>query len=123
VNASYEKANSFRDNVRVERFYANPSFLLKVSARTEVLVEADYITDRRTSDYGTGAINYTIAAIPRNTFLGAPWSYNQSEQKTATITTTHRLSANWELKNITNYSNYTNDLCGACSVPAPMKNT
>jgi iron complex outermembrane receptor protein len=51
VNASYEKANSFRDNVRVERFYANPSFLLKVSARTEVLVEADYITDRRTSDY------------------------------------------------------------------------
>ena len=55
--------------VKSERFYINPSFLLKLSSRTELLIETDYLTDNRTPDFGTGAINYTVADVPRNTFL------------------------------------------------------
>src|SRR5215203_1027284 len=64
INTTYEKANSFRDVVRSERFYINPSFLFKLSAGTELLIQTDYFTDNRTPDYGTGAINYTVADVP-----------------------------------------------------------
>jgi iron complex outermembrane receptor protein len=112
LNSSYEKANSFRDNVRSERFYANPSLLYKISQRTEILVEADYVTDKRTSDFGTGAVNYVVADLPRNVFLGAPWAYNSSTQQSATVTITHRINNNWSLKSISNYSRYNNELFG-----------
>ncbi|MCW3088661.1 MAG: fhuA [Sediminibacterium sp.] len=112
VNTSYEKSNSFRDQVHAERFYINPAFIFKWSERTTVLLESDYVTDDRTSDYGTGAVNYTIAAIPRNRFLGAAWSYNKAAQKSLTLTTTHKLGSAWELKNVTSFSNYTADLFG-----------
>lgn len=112
VSTSYEKANSFRDNVHAERFYVNPSFLYKVSDRTQILIETDYVTDTRTIDYGTGAINYKVAPLPRNRFLGAAWSYNKAEQKTVTVTTSHQLNEHWELKNVSNYSNYNADLFG-----------
>ena len=86
INTTYEKAGSFRDVVRSERFYINPSFLLKLSSRTELLIETDYLTDNRTPDYGTGAINYTVADVPRNTFLGVNWGYNKVSQATANAT-------------------------------------
>ncbi len=112
VSTSYEKANSFRDQVHSERFYINPSFLYKLSDKTQFLLETDYVTDKRTSDYGTGAINYKVSPLPRNRFLGAAWSYNQSEQKSITLTTTHKINDHWELKNVSNFSNYTVDLFG-----------
>ncbi len=112
INTSYEKANSYRDEVKSERFYINPSFLLKAGKKTDLLLEGDYLTDQRTLDYGTGAVNYSIANIPRSRFLGAKWSSSNIEQKTATITTTHHFNADWELKNITSYQGYSNALFG-----------
>jgi iron complex outermembrane receptor protein len=38
INTSYEKERSFRDDVKAERFYINPSFLIKIGDRTKVLV-------------------------------------------------------------------------------------
>ncbi len=112
LNTSYEKANSFRDGVQVERFYINPSLLVKLGRKTQVLLETDYVTDKRTLDYGTGAINYQIAEIPINRFLGAAWSSNQAEQKTITLTTTHQLSNHWQIKNTSNFSTYQATLFG-----------
>ncbi|MEO6722958.1 MAG: TonB-dependent receptor [Ferruginibacter sp.] len=112
VNSSYENSKSFRDVVNAERFYINPSFLFKIGKRTEILLEGDYLNDDRTSDFGTGAINYKIADIPRNRFLGAAWSYNKSEQKTATATITYNINEHWAIHNINSYQGYTNDIFG-----------
>ena len=113
INTTYEKANSFRDVVRSERFYINPSFLLKLSSRTELLVQTDYLTDHRTPDYGTGAINYTVADVSRNYFLGVEWGYNKTAQATATATLTHHFTNNWQLRTVAGYQNYKNDLFAA----------
>lgn len=112
VNSSYEKARSFRDNVGSERFYVNPSLLIKAGDKVDVLLEGDYLKDNRTLDYGTGAINYVLADIPRNTFLGASWSYNKTEQMSGTATTTWHINKNWDLRNTSGAQGYNNELFG-----------
>jgi iron complex outermembrane receptor protein len=113
INTTYEKANSFRDVVRSERFYINPSFLFKLSPRTELLIQTDYLTDDRTPDYGTGAIDYAVAKVPRNTFLSVDWGYNKTSQATANATLTHHFTNNWQLRTVAGYQNYKNDLFAA----------
>jgi len=112
VTSSYEKERSFRNNVKAERYYINPSFLIQAGKKTQVLVEGDYLSDRHTSDFGIGAINYVICNIPRNTFLGAAWSYNKATESNISVTTTHQLNDNWQLRNITGFYNYTAELYG-----------
>lgn len=110
INTSYEKAGSFRDIVGSERYYVNPSILIKPFKKLELLVEGDFLKDNRTNDYGVGSINYQLVDIPRNTFLGAEWSYNKTEQKSITSTLTYHLNNNWEIRNVTSYQEYDNDL-------------
>jgi iron complex outermembrane recepter protein len=113
LNSSFTKAASYRNNVKSERFYINPSFLIKIGAKTEVLLEGDYTQDKRNLDYGTGAIYYKIANTPRNLYLNLPWSYNNAAQIAATATITHQLNDNWQLKAVASTRNYSNDLFGA----------
>jgi iron complex outermembrane receptor protein len=112
VNGTFEKANSFRDNVSSKRYYVNPSFHLKPGKKTDVLIEADYLQDDRTSDFGIAAIDYTIANIPRSRFLGAHWSYYDTKQATVTATTSHELNSKWKLNNILSFQQSNIDLFG-----------
>jgi iron complex outermembrane receptor protein len=112
-NSSYEKAGSFREHVNSGRFYINPSFLIKIGKKTEVLVESDYLDDERTPDFGIGSINYTISDVPRNRFLGVYWGYNKASQVTATSTITHKLKANWQLKAVLSGQQFRSALFGA----------
>ncbi|MDB5033262.1 MAG: fhuA [Chlorobi bacterium] len=112
VNASYENAESFRDSVTSDRIYLNPSFLVNMAGNTQVLLEGDYLRDHRTVDYGTGSINYAIAEVPRNQFLGASWSYYHTSQGSATATITHHFDENWQIRGVGGYQSYKNDLFG-----------
>jgi iron complex outermembrane recepter protein len=98
LNASYENSGSFRDVVKAERMYINPSLLFNIGKKTTLLVESDYLHDNRTPDYGIGAINYEIADVPRNRFLGASWSNFEVTQKSLTVTANHQLNDNWNLR-------------------------
>lgn len=109
-NSTYEKSRSFRDGVQGERFYVNPSFLIKPNDKIDVLVEGDYLKDNRTVDYGTGAVDYKIADVPRTRFLGAAWSYIRTEQMSSTVTTTYHINKNWDIKNVSAVQNFKNDL-------------
>jgi iron complex outermembrane recepter protein len=112
-NATYESAGSFRDKVSSNRFYINPSFLFKLSKKTELLVEGDYLNDKRTPDYGTGAINYSIADVPRSTFLNVPWASNETSQYTTTATVTHQFKKGLGVRGLVSYQKYNNELFGA----------
>lgn len=113
VNTSYENGRSFRDEVKGERFYVNPSVLVKLGSRTDLLVEADYLRDVRTPDFGIGAINYVIADVPRNRFLNTPWAQNETIQQSATATLSHQLSARWRLSTKAAVQAYANKLQSA----------
>lgn len=109
-NGSYEKADSFRDYVESERYYFNPSFLIKLSQKTELLVETDYTNDSRTPDFGSGLINYQIVDIPRSRFLGVSWGKYDSEQLSNTITLTHNFNDNWNVNFINGIRYYETEL-------------
>src|SRR6185503_14975388 len=101
------------DMVNAERFYINPSFLLKLGKKTELLVEGDYLEDTRTPDFGVGAIDYKLVYIPRSRFLGVNWGYNRSEQKTGTATITHQLNHSWQLRGLLSYQDHRSELFAA----------
>jgi iron complex outermembrane recepter protein len=112
INTTYENAESFRDEVGSKRFYINPSVMAKIGEKTDLLVEADYLDDQRTLDYGTGAIDYEIAEVPRSRFLGAKWSYFDAQQKSLTVTINHQINKNWKLRIMGTGQDYQTDLFG-----------
>ncbi|MDU0808943.1 TonB-dependent receptor [Aquirufa regiilacus] len=98
LNASAEQANSFRVGVSSERVYVNPSILFKLSKKTELILEGDYLADQRTPDFGAGIINYQIVDIPRERFLGVAWSNIKSAQSSLNATLTHQINERWTVK-------------------------
>lgn len=106
LNGTYEKANSFRDNVKSEREYINPSFLYKVSDKTTIIVEGDYLNYDFTPDFGTGQINNVIANVPRNRYLGASWSTGNTKQSTATATINHQINSLWQISGGISYQHF-----------------
>jgi len=108
--SSYEQGNSFRDEVQSRRIYFNPSLLFDISAKTNILVEADYVNDNRTPDFGLATIDYEVVELPRNSFLGFDWGKFDSEQVGFTSTINHDLNKNWQLKGIFSYQGYSTNL-------------
>jgi len=113
VNSTFEKANSFRDKVKHERIYYNPSFVYEVSKKTNILIEGDYLKEQRTADFGIGAINYTLPNVPRSNFIGVNWGYNNVEQATVTSTLTHTIDSNWQIKAVYAVQSFEQDLFSA----------
>jgi iron complex outermembrane receptor protein len=110
VNGTYEKANSFRDQVSSERYYVNPSLLFKLGKRTELIAEGDYLYNNFTPDFGIGSIgDKYIPDVPRSRFMGTPWQYNKIWQTTTTLTVKHQLSENWKLNSSFSYQYYKRD--------------
>ncbi len=107
---SYEQGNSFRNNVQSDRIYFNPSFLLDISSKTNIIIETDYTKDTRTPDFGLTTIDYKIINLPRNLFLGFNWGEFKSEQVGFTSTINHDLKKNWQLKGIYSYQGYNTNL-------------
>lgn len=112
LNTSYESANSFRDEVSSERIYFNPSVLINITPKTEVLVEGDYLKENRTQDFGIGATNYEINELPRSKFIGADWAYFKAEQKSAGVSVVHTFNNAWQVKASASYQGYVNDSYG-----------
>lgn len=107
---SYEKGNSFRDVVSSERFYINPSFLFNLTKKTNLLVEADYLKDSRTPDFGLTTIDYKVVSLPRSTFLNFDWATFGSKQESISATLNHQLNATWQVKGILSYQGFSTNL-------------
>jgi iron complex outermembrane receptor protein len=103
---TYENSESFRNNVTRDRLYLNPSLLYKASAKTEIILQEDYLKDNWTPDFGTGVIGREIATIPRNTYLGALWSNGQTTQSSFSGLIKHQLNSNWKLNWNSSWQNY-----------------
>jgi iron complex outermembrane receptor protein len=115
VNGAYEYAESFRDVVESEKYYFNPSFLFNLSPKSQLIVEADYLKNNFTPDFGIGSItnkdqSYSMNNyVDRNTFFGTDWQYQNVEQTSTNVTFNHQLNTNWTLNAVASYQNYTKD--------------
>ncbi|HCN47661.1 MAG TPA: TonB-dependent siderophore receptor [Chryseobacterium sp.] len=115
VNGAYEYAESFRDVVQSEKYYFNPSFLFNLSPKSQLIVEADYLKNNFTPDFGIGAItnrdgSYALNdKLSRSAFLGADWQYQNVEQVSTNVTFNHQFNDRWTLNAVASYQNYTKD--------------
>lgn len=115
VNGAYETADSFRDVVESQKYYFNPSFLFNIGENSQLIVEADYLKNEFTPDFGIGAIenrdkSYALNTfLPRNAFVGADWQFQNVQQASAGITFNHQFSEFWTLNTVASFQNYTKD--------------
>lgn len=106
VIATKENANSFRDHVKTNRFYINPSLLFKLGQKTELIVQGDYLKSNYTPDFGIGTVANQIVDIGRDKFLNTLWAYNNTNTATAQANITHRFNDNWKLNLVAAYQSY-----------------
>lgn len=110
VNGSFESAGSFRDNVSSKRYYVNPSLLFKLSDKTELIIEGDYLRHEFTPDFGIGSLDNTmISPVSRNSFFGTNWQYSTTIQGNASATLKRKLSKKWNLDVTGAYQEYSRD--------------
>ncbi|GAB4018387.1 TonB-dependent siderophore receptor [Spirosoma koreense] len=101
VVGTYENAKSYRDVVKTDRLYVNPSLLYKLGQKTTILLQGDYLKSNLTPDNGVGSLNQNQDAIlpdvPRSRFINTPWAYNNVEQKSGSVNIDHSFNSNWKL--------------------------
>jgi iron complex outermembrane receptor protein len=115
LNGTYEYAESFRDVVQSKKYYFNPSFLFNLSPKSQLIVEADYLKNDFTPDFGIGSItekdqSYRLNdAVSRNVFFGTDWQYQNVQQASTNVTFNHQFTEKWSLNATASYQNYTKD--------------
>ncbi|KAA6438238.1 TonB-dependent receptor [Dyadobacter flavalbus] len=102
VIGTHEDAKSYRDVVNTNRTYINPSLLYKISDKTDVLLQVDYLKSNLVPDAGVGIPNNRITVTevpdaPRNRFIYPAWAFNNTNQKSAFVTINHRFNDSWKL--------------------------
>ncbi|HCF29076.1 MAG TPA: TonB-dependent siderophore receptor, partial [Cyanobacteria bacterium UBA11049] len=99
LNLAYQNADSFRDFVESERFFAAPVFGMKLGERTNLSINTSYLYDRRTFDRGIVAIGREVADIPRDRFLGEPGDFRRGEQFNIGYRLEHEFNDNLKIRN------------------------
>lgn len=103
VVGTYENAKSFRDVVKTERVYVNPSLLFKLGKKTTILVQGDYLDGYFTPDNGIGILNQNMDGIipdSRTRFINTAWAYYHSKTASGSIVIDHRFTDAWKLNAI-----------------------
>ena len=103
---TYENAGSFRNSVKSNRIYVNPSLLYKISEKTDILLQGDYLKSDMTPDFGIGTVNNQIIDIGRGAFVNAPWAYNQTNTVTSQLSINHKFNDSWKINVLANIQSY-----------------
>lgn len=107
LNALYRREDYFRDfDVAVERFFIAPVLQWKISDRTDLFLNFEYLNDQRPADFGLVAIGDRVADIPFDRNLGERDDKQTAESIRAGYQFEHRFDENWTLKNAFNFLTY-----------------
>jgi len=116
INAVYEKSDSYRDGVGLERYGVTPTFTIIPSDKTKITLGMEYFKDKRITDRGipsaNGAGNNKLNRQPFNlgnysAFYGsAALSPTETETVAFNATIEHAFDNGISVKNSTRYANY-----------------
>lgn len=113
LTGAIEDNGSFREQQFLKRFALAPSLLIGAGQDTTILLQADYINDRRLMDLGIPALNGRPVDVPRSTYYGAANARDadlaHSEVLSQRVAVTHRFSDTLSLRNGFNHYRYTLD--------------
>jgi catecholate siderophore receptor len=107
LNAMYEDGDSYRDDVTLERYGANPTMRIKIGDSTAATLGVEYFHDERVADRGVSSYFGRPLDIGRGTFIGDPFrSPTETTVKLADALIEHRFSDTTVLRNRTRYGDY-----------------
>lgn len=96
ATSAIERSHSYRDGQFLNRETIAPSLLLRPGTATEVLLQADYLRDKRLTDFGIPAFQGRPVDVDRDTYYGAANAreadYNRSRVLSQAASLNHRFS-------------------------------
>ncbi|WP_075164041.1 TonB-dependent receptor [Microscilla marina] len=101
LNATYEKANSYRDRVTNEYIMLNPSFLYRPNNKVNWTVEGIFRQDKSVEDPGIFVPGVTLEearSIPYNRFYGNPAARNEFTETSLVSTLELKPLANLQIR-------------------------
>ena len=110
LTGAVERADSFRNQQFLEREAFAPSVLMKLSPDTTLLLQADYLHDKRVTDFGIPSLNGRPINVDPSTYYGSPNARNDDSVDATVSSTTatldHRFNDTWSLRNTFRYYQY-----------------
>jgi catecholate siderophore receptor len=103
VTGAKEDSDSYRDQQFLKREALSPSLLWKLDANTTLLVQGEYLSDRRLTDFGIPSYKGAPVDVEPGTYFGAANArdvdFSQARVKSLAVALDHRINANWSLRN------------------------
>lgn len=113
LTGAIERSDSYRDQGFLRREALAPSLLFAPGEKTKILLQADYLRDRRVTDNGIPAFQGRPVDVDPSTYYGAANAkdvdFSQSEVWSTTATLDHEVSDTLRLRNVFRYYDYTLD--------------
>jgi catecholate siderophore receptor len=111
VTGAYEDDDSFRQQQFMRRTAFAPSIVLGRGQPTSLLIQAEYLKDRRLTDFGIPAVNGRPVDVAPGTYYGAANARDadvaQAEVLSQTVTLLHRFSDALSFRNGFRHYRYT----------------
>ena len=111
LTGAIERGDSYRAQQGIDRTAVAPSMELRFSADTKLLLQADYLEDRRLTDFGIPSYRGRPVSVDPATYYGArnarDADFSQSRVASTTATFTHRLNDKLSFRNGLRYYDYT----------------
>lgn len=103
LTGAREKADSYRSQQFLDRSALAPSVLLRFAPETRLLLQADYLEDRRLTDFGIPSYHGRPVDVDPSTYYGAANAsqadYSRSRVMSTSATLTHKFSNALSLRN------------------------
>jgi catecholate siderophore receptor len=113
ITGALEQADSYRDQQFLKREALAPSFSMKLGADTRLLLQGEYLSDRRLTDFGIPSFRGLPVDVPPSTYYGAANAkdFDVSHSRVAAFgfTLDHRFNDTWSIRNAFRRYSYTLD--------------
>ena len=111
VTGAVEDANSYRDQQFLERQALAPSVQFKLGAATTLLLQAEYLHDKRVTDFGIPSYQGRVVDVAPGTYYGAANArdndFSEARVKAGGFVLEHAFSGTLKLRNAFRYYDYT----------------
>lgn len=110
LTGAVEDGDTYRSQGFIKRRTIAPSVRLNFDPDTSLLLQADYLRDKRINDFGVPSYQGRVVDVPRSAYYGAANArdsdYVESKVGSATATFRHRFNESLTLRNVTRYYDY-----------------
>ncbi len=123
LNGAYEAGDSYRDVVHSERSALAPSISWSPSRDTSILLQTEFLHQRRTPDRGIPLVNGSPAPVPVNNFYGEQYDYATTDARNLRLSVEHMASDKLSLRNNFQYSTLSLDAINTRTLGLTAGNT